>query len=321
VPAEKAPWLLLIHQIPTKPDYLRVKVGRRLQQIGAVAVKSTVYALPNRESCRENFEWVLREILGGGGEALLCAVELVGGLDPEGLRELFVQARSRDYQEIAEEAGSASERWDVGGQPEQPGERRSLAAVLGRLERRLAATRAIDYFAAPESRVATASLASLRERLLEPREPPRPEAEIAARARGRVWVTRAGVEEDRIASAWLIRRFIDPEASFRFVTPDSPRLEGELRFDMYDGEYTHDGDRCTFEVLLDRFELRDEALEALAQIVHDVDLKDEKFGRPETGGFERFVQGLARVEPGDTERIAHGAIFLEALYAAFGGKP
>lgn len=105
------------------------------------------------------------------------------------------------------------------------------------------------------------------------------------------------------------------------MTPDAPRLEDELRFDMYDGEYTHEGDRCTFEVLVERFGLRDEALEALAQIVHDVDLKDEKFGRPETEGFERFVQGLIRQEPVDAERIAHGAVLLDALYAAFGGQP
>lgn len=320
--SEKAPpWLLLIHQIPSKPDYLRVKVGRQLQQVGAVAVKSAVYALPNRESCRESFEWVLRGIADGGGEGLLCAVDLVRGLDSRGLRELFVQARARDYQEIAEEAASAGERWDVGGPDQEGADRRSLTSVVGRLERRLAATKTIDYFSTPESGVAATAVARLRERLMEGREPASPAAPAAGGVRGRVWVTRSAVEEDRIASAWLIRRFIDPEATFRFVDPGAPRQESELRFDMYDGEYTHEGDRCTFEVLLDRFALRDEALEALAEIVHDVDLKDEKFGRPETEGFARFVQGLVRLEPADAERIARGSILLDALYAAFRDNP
>ncbi len=314
------PWLLLIHQIPSKPDYLRVKVGRRLQQVGAVAVKSSVYALPNRESCRESFEWVLREIVDGGGEGLLCAVDLVRGLDSGGLRELFLQARARDYQEIVEEGTSASGRWDVGGPAQEGAERRSLATLVGRLERRLAATKAIDYFAAPESGVAVAAVVRLREQLLERRDAARQPTPGAISARARVWVTRSGVEEDRIASAWLIRRFIDPDATFRFVAPGSPRQETELRFDMYDGEYTHEGDRCTFEVLLERFELRDEALAALAEIVHDVDLKDDKFGRPETEGFARFVQGLVRLDPSDTERIARGTVFLDALYVAFGGS-
>ncbi len=308
------PWLLLIHQIPTKPDYLRVKIGRRLQQVGAVAVKSTVYALPNTETCRENFEWVLREILGGGGEAMLFEGELVGGLEPEGLRALFEQARNRDYREIAEEARLTAERWEVAG---QHGEGPSPAIVLGRLERRLAAVRALDFFQAPEGRAAEEALGVLRDALRGPRESPTPAPPSPDRPRGRIWVTRAGVEEDRIASAWLIRRFIDSEASFRFVSPDSLRREGEIGFDMYDGEYTHDGDRCTFEVLLDRFGLRDKALVALGEIVHDIDLKDGKFSRPETAGFERFVQGLLRAAPDDGERLAKGGAFLDALYAAF----
>lgn len=315
------PWLLLIHQTPSKPDYLRVKVGRRLQQVGAVAVKSTVYALPNREHCRESLEWVLREVVGAGGEGLLCAVDLVGGLDSEGLRELFRQARARDYREIVDEARSASERWDVGESAQDSAERRSLAGVVGRLERRLAATQAIDFFAAPESSVAVTAVAQLREQGSVRRNVTAQATPTAIGAHGNVWVTRSGVEEDRIASAWLILRFIDPEATFRFVAPGSARQETELRFDMYDGEYTHEEDHCTFEVLLDRFALRDEALDALAQIVHDIDLKDEKFGRPETEGFARFVQGLILIEPVDTERIARGAAFLDALYAAFGGRP
>lgn len=314
------PWLLLIHQVPSKPDYLRVKVSRRLQQVGSVAVKSSVYALPNREDCRESFEWILREIVDGGGEGLLCAVELVEGLDSNGLRQLFLNARGRDYHEIAKEAAGAAAPGDLSGGLDETERPRSPASVLGRLERRLAATRVIDYFSAPERTAAEAALAGLRERLAErrPTRLPAPPGTLVGGAR--VWVTRIGVAEDRIASAWLIRRFIDPTASFRFVDPGATRLEGELRFDMYEGDYTHEGDRCTFEVLLERFGLHDGALEVLAQIVHDVDLKDDKFARPETAGFARFIEGLSRLEPDDEKRIARGSNLLDILYAAFGGR-
>lgn len=314
------PWLLLIHQVPSKPDYLRVKVSRRLQQIGAVAVKSAVYALPNREDCRESFEWVLREIVDGGGEGLLCAVELVEGLESNDLRQLFLSARGREYDEIAKEAAGVTAPGDLSGGVGETERPRSPASLLGRLERRLAATRGLDYFSAPERTAAEAAIAGLRERLAE-RRPMRWSAPPGSLAGGaRVWVTRVGVAEDRIASAWLIRRFIDPTATFRFVDPGAPRQEGELRFDMYEGDYTHEGDRCTFEVLLDRFDVQDEALAVLAQIIHDVDLKDDKFTRPEAAGFARFIEGLSRLESVDEKRIARGADFLDILYAAFGGR-
>jgi hypothetical protein len=131
-------------------------------------------------------------------------------------------------------------------------------------------------------------------------------------------VTREGVFVDRIGSAWLIRRFIDPAARFKFVPARGYRPEpGELRFDMYDAEYTHEGERCTFQTLLARFGLRDPALEAIAEIVHDIDCKDEQFGRPETQGVARLLRGIADDTPGDAERLERGGRLFDDLYAAF----
>lgn len=133
---------------------------------------------------------------------------------------------------------------------------------------------------------------------------------------GRVWVTRAGVFIDRIASAWLIRRFIDKAAVFKFVSPKGyRRQESELRFDMYDGEYTHEGDRCTFEVLLDKFSLDDPALQSIGEIVHDIDLKDEKFKRAETAGVQTVITGVAGAHSDDSDRIAQGSAIFDALYS------
>ena len=135
----------------------------------------------------------------------------------------------------------------------------------------------------------------------------------------RVWVTRQGVHVDRIASAWLIRRFIDPQASFKFVTPKGyVPLPGELRFDMFEAEFTHRGDRCTFEVLLEEaLTDPDPALRRIAEIVHDIDLKDGKFGHPETDGIRTMVAALCAACDDDAERLRRGAMLLDDLYGLF----
>jgi hypothetical protein len=137
-------------------------------------------------------------------------------------------------------------------------------------------------------------------------------------AQGRTWVTRTGIKVDRMASAWLIRRFIDPKAKFKFVPANYRPQERELRFDMSEAEFTHEGDQCTFEVLIRRFGLEDPGLRHLAEIVHDIDLKDAKFGREEAAGIGQLVAGIAAAHAGDEERLARGAALFEDLYAAQG---
>lgn len=148
------------------------------------------------------------------------------------------------------------------------------------------------------------------------REITRPTMPIEA-ARGRTWVTRTGLKVDRMASAWLIRKFIDPEARFKFVPAKgySPE-QRELRFDMFDAEFTHEGDRCTFEVLIQRFGLEAPGLRQLAEIVHDIDLKDARFGREEAAGVAQLVAGIAAAHPDDEERLARGSALFDDLYAA-----
>ena len=134
----------------------------------------------------------------------------------------------------------------------------------------------------------------------------------------KIWVTREHVQIDRIASAWLIRRFIDGAARFKFVPGRSyaPRA-GEVRFDMFEGEYTHEGDRCTFEVLLLRAGLDDPALAAIGEIIHDIDLKDGKYGREETAGIRTLMSGIAAAHRDDEQRLARGAAVLDDLYEYF----
>ena len=136
---------------------------------------------------------------------------------------------------------------------------------------------------------------------------------------GRTWVTRTGIKVDRMASAWLIRKFIDPKARFKFVSAKGyePR-KGELRFDMFEAEFTHEGDLCTFEVLVQRFGLVDPALLAVAEIVHDIDVKDGKYRREEAAGVAQLIAGIAAAHPSDEERLARGATLFDDLHSAYG---
>ena len=316
-------WLLLIHQLPAKPAYLRVKIWRRLQGIGAVAVKNAVHALPMREGTQEDFEWLMREIVEGGGEAFLCETRLIDGLSDEQVQKLFDEARDADYEDIVKDARTLTKSLRPNAKPERVNELRAQAA---RLRKRLAEVVEIDFFGAIGRETAEGSLSELEARLNEDEAVAKkanvdPKASAFGALRGRTWVTRQGVHVDRIASAWLIRRFIDPEAVFKFVSGKGYRpAEGELRFDMFQAEFTHEGDKCTFEVLLDRVALNDPALRAIAEIIHDIDLRDSKFGRDEAVGIRTLIDGIALTTLDDSERIARGTEVFNSLYEVFGKK-
>ena len=313
-------WLLLIHQLPSKPAYFRVKIWRRLQGIGAVAVKSTVYALPASAETQEDFEWLLREIVAGAGEAMLCEARLVDGLSDAQVRALFDAARDADYAEIIDDARIVAAGIKADATSEKHAEARSQ---LGRLRKRLAEVAAIDLFGARGRLAVECLIADLETKVKEDKamttEPKKPTE--ASDLKGRVWVTRRDVHVDRIACSWLIRRFIDPDAVIRFVMGKGyvPN-EGELRFDMFEGEITHEGDRCSFEVLLARAGMNDPALQAIAEIVHDIDLKDNKFGREEATGISSLIAGIAMANESDDERIAQGAPVFDNLYQYFRRK-
>jgi hypothetical protein len=312
-------WLVLIHQIPPKPSYLRVKVGRRLQSLGAVAVKNSVYALPKGERALEDFQWLLREIVAGGGDASVCEARFVEGLSDDSVEALFNTAREADYDVLAKEArrlqGSvARPRRRKGGGKEQ------VQATLLRLRKRLGEVAEIDFFGATGRDAVEGVLAKV-ETSLRPPKTETHEPTSSFEARGRTWVTRSGLHVDRIGCAWLIRRFIDPEAKFKFVRgQEHAPATGELRFDMFEAEFTHEGELCTFEVLLRRFGLRDPALRQIAEIVHDVDLKDAKFSRPEAVGMDRLLAGIAMRHREDEARLRDGDVAFEALYEYFKRK-
>jgi hypothetical protein len=316
---------MLLHQLPAKPAYLRVKVWRRLQGLGAVTIKSSVYALPFSAEAQEDFEWLLREIRDGGGEAMVCEARLVDGMTDAEVRALFDRAREADYAEIAKGARELAK--DIGRKPSQEA-RAAARGRLAKLRARLAQVHAIDFYGASGRETVAGLLEGLEARLQEfepaTEDPDATEAQADALSdlKGRTWVTRRGVFVDRIGSAWLIRRFIDPEARFKFVPAKGYAPEaGELRFDMFEAEFTHEGDRCTFEVLLSRAGLeRDPGLAAVGEIVHDIDMKDAKFARPEGEGIRVLLAGLCASTDDDEQRLERGAAIFEDLYRSFERK-
>ncbi|MCA0245136.1 MAG: chromate resistance protein [Proteobacteria bacterium] len=315
--SQAARWLLLIHQLPTKPAYARVKIWRRLKGLGAVTVKNSVYALPSNVETREDFAWLIKEIAELGGEGFVCEATLVDGLDDGEVRALFGAARDEDYAEVAAAARELAVRCSSSSRAE-------LAGPVARLRKQLDEIIAIDFFGA-DGREPTEGLVSGLQAELQREE----EAMSADDSEGlptgklqdRVWVTRQGVQIDRIASAWLIRRFIDRRARFKFVPGTGyVALPGELRFDMFEGEFTHRGDRCTFEVLLEEAALDDPALAAIGEIIHDIDLKDGKYGREEAAGIRILIAGIASSHNDDSQRLERGAAVFDDLYRSFSGK-
>jgi len=301
--------LLLIHAIPPKPNYLRVKIGRRLAGLGSVAIKNSVYALPNSEDALEDFQWVAREIVEAQGEASIVEARFVDGLRDDLVEALFQSARETDYAALTGEAQRLQAEVVKGA---------GVASEVTRLRKRLSEVVAIDFFGA-NGREAVEALLTELEECMEPS--PRKAQTPGTRPNlspGRTWVTRKGIKVDRIASAWLIRNFIDREAVFKFVLGQGYQpAPNELRFDMFEAEYTHEGDRCTFEVLLQRFALDDTALQLVGEVIHDIDLKDGKFARPETAGIESLIGGLVAAVADDETRLAQGSIFFSSLHEHF----
>jgi hypothetical protein len=321
-PPAAAPWLLLVHQLPPKPAYLRVKVWRRLQGLGAVSVKNSVYVLPSSDQAREDFQWLLREIEHGGGEGMVCEASLVDGLTDQEVRGLFDAARDVDYAQLTKELrGLAAplKRRGVRGRDAE------FKPQVAKLRRRLAEISDIDFFSATGRLTVEGLLSDIESRLADPLPPEQQEADMAKQRspdlKGKTWVTRRGVHVDRIACAWLIRRFIDTDARFKFVSAKSYDANpGEVGFDMFKGEFTHEGDKCTFEVLLDRIGLKDTALRAIAEIVHDVDLKDGKYAREQAAGIAHVIEGICMTQKDDMARIERGSTLFDDTYEYFKKK-
>jgi len=310
-------WLLLVHQLPSTPSNLRVRTWRRLQQLGALAVKQSVYVLPDSPGAREDFEWLKAEIESAGGQATVFAAGSVDAWSDDELVEAFRQARQQEYTQVAGKVEAALGRTRSIGRRSDSSTRNRWRRLAEVLRQRQSAIEATDFFGSAGRDRALALLAELDDRLsVAPRsaatDTPRPRAAYRARR----WVTRPRPGVDRMASAWLIRRFIDPEASFGFADNREAVSKDALAFDMFGVEFSHQADRCTFETLCRTFAIDDPAVARMAGLVHDLDLKDGKFGAPEAATIGTLIEGLRALHADDHELLAQGMTLFEAFYLA-----
>jgi hypothetical protein len=308
-------WLLFVHQLPAHPSNLRVRTWRRLQQVGALAVKQALYALLDSPAAREDFEWLKAEIEAGGGQASVFVADTVDTWSNDALVEEFRRSREEAYTALAREAEQVLRRLGTGQNRRQSSPSRR---VLPRLRERLAAIERVDFFASAGRDRVIGLVRQIEQRSTgKPRSSSVTEQGAALSYHGRRWVTRPRPGVDRLASAFLIRRFVDPEARFAFVADREAAPDGAVPFDMFGVEFTHRGELCTFERLCETFHLNDPALARMAAIVHDLDLKDDRFGAPEASTIGIVLEGLRLTRSDDHELLADGMTLFEALYRAF----
>ncbi|MBI4610196.1 MAG: chromate resistance protein [Candidatus Rokubacteria bacterium] len=311
------PWLVLIVSLPPHPSSLRVRVWRKLRALGAVALKNSVYLLPFTPETYEQFQWLSQEIQKDRGEATLLKVDRIENLKPDEVVRLFQDARDRDYRDLAERYRKLLRNLD------RKASRRAAAwrdDEVGRLARDLERIRETDFFDAPGYREVERLKQTIELRRRDPAASAEDRTPTALEGlRGKRWVTRPRPHVDRVASAWLIRRFIDPEAQFLFASPEEFPADA-IPFDALGAEFGHQGEDCTFETLLKRSSPGDRRLVPLAEVVHEADLRDQKFHRDEARGIDLAIRGLLAALKDDHEVLAHGMTLFDGLYATIGER-
>jgi len=295
-------WLLLLVRLPATHTAERVAIWRKLKKSGAIQIQTSTYILPDEPARYETFQWLTQHIRDAGGDATLIRAQKIEGLSNQKLIELFNAARAKEYAALIEMIRSLDDH----------GQRSSsFGDKLGRLRKQFREIRQSDFFDSPKAQNVEVLLRKLEQ--IPPRA--RPQARIDRRDfLGRIWLTRPHPEIDRVGSAWLIRKFIDPKAKFIFGAkrPPSQRV---ITFDMLEGDFSHDGDDCTFETLIRRFEIKDKAARKIAEMIHDADLDDDKFQRSECFGIDRVLKGWAKQGLPDKEILRRGFECFDALYA------
>lgn len=308
-----APWIMLIYSLPKGRGTARVGLWRKLKKSGALPFKTSAYLLPNRPDLLERFQWLAQEVRHAGGEASLIFVSELEGVNREEMEQQFNGARAADYKPLASAlATMISRRQKKAGEDD--------LRELEKLRRQYDDVRRVDFFDSQ----AGDDVARLVERALA-RHAGNPKAASmrrlpARRFAGKTWLTRPQPAIDRVGSAWLIRKHIDPKATFVFAS-DPADHPAAIPYDMMGVEFSHHGDDCTFETLLKKFGLEDPILKRMGEMVHDADLDDGKFQTSEAFGLDRVFKGWARLGIADDEIFARGFMCFEALHAYLKARP
>ena len=301
---KKLTWLLLLLRLPATHKAERVAIWRKLKKSGAIQIQTSTYVLPDEPARYESFQWLTQEVRSAGGDATLVRAREIEGLPNEKLIELFNTARAKEYATLRELLRALSNRRKTRSSP-------TFGDKLDRIRQQFREIRQTDFFNCPRAQDVEMLLRKMEG--TQPGEASVPKV-VTRDYRGRTWVTRPRPEIDRVGSAWLIRKFIDPKAKFIFAKkiPANGRV---VSFDMLEADFSHQGDDCTFETLLKRFRIQDKMLRKMSEMIHDADLDDDKFERAECIGIDRVLKGWAREGISDQEILRRGFQCFDALHA------
>jgi hypothetical protein len=296
-------WLLLLFSLPTNRKTERVAVWRRLRKMGAVPIKTSTYLLPDESPQYEQFQWLAQQIRDYGGDSTLVRAQGIEGLTRDEIVSLFNAARDKEYAELRKTLQNFISR-------RKRSDAEFVAVELERLTKQFRELREIDFFDSARGH----EVAMLLRRAEGPHRRRKLQTLDAKQYRGKTWLTRPRPEIDRVGSAWLISKFIDPKAKFLFA-PTAQSIPDAIPFDMLDAEFSHHGNNCTFETLSKRFAIADKAAAKIGEMIHDADLDDARFQRVEGVGMDRVLRGWAKQGLPDEEILRRGFECFDALYA------
>lgn len=291
-------WLLLLFSLPTKQASQRVDVWRKLKRYGALPLPAAGYLLTCSPENWERFEWLAGTIRDYKGQASVAEVQRIDNLPAPLIAKLFREARGRDYDDLFRAIEKARKEGSA---------QRKLTTFKKRLDEIIE----IDYFDSPQRVRVEALLNSLKEPAMKTAAV---KVHMKREFANRSWVTRPRPGIDRVSSAWLITKFIDPKAKFIFAADPAEHPQA-VPFDTFGNTgFGHQGDRCTFETLLLSFQIRDQTVAWIAEIVHDADLADGKFGRTEGVAIEAILAGWRSEGILDHELLKRGLELVDGLY-------
>ena len=296
-------WLLLLYSLPTNRNTERVAVWRRLKKMGAVQIKTSTYLLPDEPAQHEQFQWLAKQIRDYGGDSTLVRAQEIEGLTREKVVSLFNAARDKEYVDLKKALQAFIGR-------RRKSDADFAATELERLTKQFRELRQIDFFDSARGH----EVAMLLRRAEGPRRLLKFRTLDAKQYREKTWLTRPRPEIDRVGSAWLISKFIDPKATFVFA-PTAQAVPEAIAFDMLDAEFSHHGNCCTFETLIKRFVIPDKAVRQIGEMIHDADLDDARFQRVECVGIDRVLKGWAKEGLPDEEILRRGFECFDALYS------
>jgi hypothetical protein len=296
-------WLLLLFSLPTNRNTERVAVWRRLKKMGAVQIKTSTYLLPDEPAQYEQFQWLAQQIRDYGGDSTLVRAQEIEGLTKEKVVSLFNTARDKEYVDLRKALQGFISRG-------RKSNAEFAAAELERLTKQFRELRQIDFFDSPRGQ----DVAMLLRRAEGPKRSAKLQTLDVRQYRGKTWLTRPRPEIDRVGSAWLISKFIDPQAKFVFA-PTAQSVPEAIPFDMLDAEFSHHGNCCTFETLIKRFAISDKSVAKIGEMIHDADLDDARFQRVEAVGIDRVLKGWAKEGLADEEILRRGFECFDALHA------